>query len=101
MSLLSKEKRENMLMNYPDPSVEVSKNTLTPCPPLSHAKEGEISVHPGLGFPSLPGREGLGVSQNLRETCLSNEIFQCLSSMYVAKFLNQHADNTCKRIWKR
>ncbi|MBT4482559.1 MAG: hypothetical protein HOC71_02655 [Candidatus Latescibacteria bacterium] len=52
-------------MNYPDPSVEVSKNTLTPCPPLSHAKEGEISGHPGLGFPSLPGREGLGVSQDL------------------------------------
>ncbi|MBT4485436.1 MAG: hypothetical protein HOC71_17355, partial [Candidatus Latescibacteria bacterium] len=52
-------------MNYPDASVEVSKNTLTPCPPLSHAKEGDISVHPGLGFPSLPGREGLGVSQDL------------------------------------
>ena len=52
-------------MNYPDASVEVSKNTLTPYPPLSHAKEGEISVHPGLGFPSLPGREGLGVSQGL------------------------------------
>ncbi|MBT4482692.1 MAG: hypothetical protein HOC71_03330 [Candidatus Latescibacteria bacterium] len=52
-------------MNYPDPWIEVSKNPLTPCPPLSHAKEGEISVHPGLGFPSLPGREGLGVSQDL------------------------------------
>jgi hypothetical protein len=55
-------------MNYPDPRVEVSKNTLTPCPPLSHAKEGDISVHPGLGFPSLPGREGLGVSQDLMGT---------------------------------
>ena len=52
-------------MNYLDPRVEVSKITLTPCPPLSQAKEGEISVHTGLGFPSLQGREGLGVSQGL------------------------------------
>ncbi len=52
-------------MNYPDPRVEVSKTTLTPFPPLSQAKEGEMSVHAGLVFPSLLGREGLRVSQGL------------------------------------
>ena len=35
------------------------------------------------------------------DTCLSNRIFQCLSSMYVAIFIDQHAENTCKRTWKR
>ena len=52
-------------MNYPDPRVEVSKTTLTPAPPSLASERGGNVVHTGLGFPSLPGREGLGVSQGM------------------------------------
>ena len=38
-------------MNYPDPRVEVSKTTLTPAPPLSQAKEGEMSYILDSGSP--------------------------------------------------
>ena len=41
------------------------------------------------------------VGSDPMDTCLSNGIFQCLSNMYVAKFIKQHTKNICRRTWNR